>query len=770
MAMNLPQKGALSRGFSSWWRELRAGLAETRYRRRMWRWLGFLGAVTGAGSLAVLGLFAFYMRSLPPLENLERIEPSLITKVYGHDSTLVHEFYTQRRIWRNAAQFPQMLKDAVFSIEDHSFTQHWGVDLSAYPSAIFPVLIGGRARGASTLTQQLAKNLFLTPERSLARKVKEVLVAIRIEQTYTKDEILEFYFNQVYLGAGAYGFAAAAERYFSLPLDSLRPAQYATLAGLLQRPEAYRPDRHPEAGRERRNIVLAAMKKQGVIDGDTYRAEVASPMGVSEYEPPAALGGYFMETVRQFMEKKWNEDFVYNQGVKVWSTLDSGLQRVAESSLVANLHKTRLRIRYRTARTFDMPRRLKMPIDSVVRHWDSTYALFDSLFFRADTNAEKQRFPDSLRYVHAQAALILVDNATGAVRALIGGDNFERTKYNRALQATRSPGSSFKPFVYAAAVDNGASPADMLSDQPITIPDPVDSTKVWRPHNFEPGFEGKVSMRRALYRSMNLPAIEVGMKYGLGTVASYARRFGLEHSVPAVPSLSIGSCEATLLEMVSAYTAFPNGGVRTVPYLVSSIDDKAGNEVYRHFPETHEVLRKETAWILTTMMRDVNIRGTAARVWASGFDWPSGGKTGTTNDYTDAWYVGYTNLYTCGVWVGADDHKGMGRGHTGSDDALPIWLDVMFAAMKGKKKTEFPRPEGVVQATVCTVSGLVAQPFCEATNTDWFLASSVPTEPCSPDHHHRPIAEGDISTANRKSAIRSEGDGEKADPRVRKTF
>jgi penicillin-binding protein 1A len=512
------------------------------------------------------------------------------------------------------------------------------------------------------------------------------------------------------------------------------------------------------------------MKKQGVIDGETYRTEVASPMTVTEYEATPALGGYFMETVRQFMEKRWNEDFVYNQGVKVWSTLDSGLQRVAESSLVANLHKTRLRIRYRTARNFDMPRHLKMPIDSVVRHWDTTYARFDSLFLRADTNSEKQRFPDSLRYVHAQAALILVENATGAVSALIGGDNFETTKYNRALQATRSPGSSFKPFVYAAAVDNGASPADMLSDQPITIPDPVDSTKVWRPHNFEPGFEGKVSMRRALYRSMNLPAIEVGMKYGLASIASYARRFGLEHSVPAVPSLSIGSCEATLLEMVSAYTAFPNGGVRTVPYMVNSILDKSGNEVFRHFPETHEVLRKETAWIMTTMLRDVNVRGTAAKVWASGFDWPSGGKTGTTNDYTDAWYVGYTNQYTCGVWVGADNHKGMGRGHTGSDDALPIWLDVMFAAMKGSKKVDFPRPSGVSQGTVCTVSGFLAQPFCDATNTDWFLSSAMPSESCSPEQHQRPIAEGDISTANRKAPIRTSGEGEKVDPRVRKTF
>jgi penicillin-binding protein 1A len=653
------------------------------------------------------------------------------------------------------------------------------VDLYAYPAALLPVLWGGRARGASTLTQQLAKNLFLTPERSVGRKIKEVLVAIQIERTYTKQEILEFYFNHVYLGAGAYGFAAASQRYFSKPLDSLAISQYAMLAGLLQRPEAYRPDQHPEAARERRNTVLAAMKSMGYINRKQYKEASGSDLAVRMWQPPTDFAGYYIETVRQFMEKKWNEDFVYNQGVTVYTTLDSALQRVADSTVVANLKKTRNRIRYRTARAFNMPKLLKLDIDTLVRHWDEHYPRFDSVYLKPDTSKEKPRFPDSLRYVHAQTALLILDNETGAVRAMVGGEDFAKSKYNRAIQAVRSPGSSFKPFVYATAVDNGASPGDMLNDQPITIPDPMDSTKVWRPHNFDPGFDGKISMRRALYKSKNLPAIEVGMKYGLKMVVSYARKFGLTHSVPPVPSLGIGSCEATLMEMASAYTAFPNGGVRPIPYLIEKIVDKNGLPVYQHIPETQEVLRPEAAWIMSTMMRDVNIHGTAAAIWASGFNHPSGGKTGTTNDYTDAWYIGFTKRYTCAIWVGADDHVGMGPGHTGADDAVPSWITIMKFAEKGKKLLAFPRPDGIVEATTCQTSGMLAQSFCKATNTDYYIAGHEPTEPCTPEQHSKTASGEDIFSANQKkdryvpiaADPKDKGKPVKApEPRVRKTF
>ncbi|MDB5049522.1 MAG: mrcA [Fibrobacteres bacterium] len=776
--------------FSDWFRLVRRDMGKPAYRRSVFRWFLVMGFFPVVGTLFMAAVVLFYSRSLPSLETLERIEPNLITKVYDKDTALVHEFFTQRRIWTPADQIPKAQKLAVFAIEDQKFYEHWGVDLAAYPSALLPALMGKRARGASTLTQQLAKNLFLTPERSIIRKLKEVLMAVKIEQTYTKNEILEFYFNQVYLGSGAYGFAAASQRYFSKPLDSLAINQYALLAGLLQRPEAYRPDVNPEAARDRRNTVLGAMKSMGYITRTQFKETLKSGLDVKMWQPPTEFAGYFVETVRQFMEKKWNEDLVYNQGVTVYTTLDSNLQNFAESTLVANLHKTRVRLRYRTARAFNMAGLMKQPMDTIVHHWDETYPRFDSLFLHDHdtTLAYQKRFPDSMRYVHAQAALLILDNETGAVRAMVGGESFEKSKYNRSLQAVRSPGSSFKPFVYATAVDNGASPGDILNDQPITIPDPIDSTKFWRPHNYDPGFDGKISMRRALYKSKNLPAIEVAMKYGLKTVVSYARKFGLTHSVLPVPSLGIGSCEATLMEMTSAYTAFPDGGVRPTPYLIDRIVDKNGQTIYQNVPQTNEVLRKEAAWIMCTMLRDVNIHGTAAAIWASGFNHPSGGKTGTTNDYNDAWYIGFTKRLTMGIWVGADDHASMGPGHTGADDAVPTWITVMTKAEKGKKALPFPQPDGVVEATVCQISGLLAQSFCKLTTTDYYIAGHQPTEPCTQEMHNKSNSGEDMFTANqhkdRRAVAVTDGDAKvsdkdkekakekekKPDTRVRKTF
>ncbi len=738
-------------------------------RGRIWFWFKCLAIPFFSLQFLVLGVIAFYTLNLPSLESLERIEPSLITRVYDRDTLLVHEFYTQRRVWMPYEDIPEMAMRSVFAVEDKDFHSHWGVDLDAVPKALIPGLFGQRIRGASTLTQQLAKNLFLTPERSFARKVKEVLVALKIEQTYTKAEILEFYFSQVYMGAGAYGFEAASQKYFSKSLAELEPHQYALLAGLLQRPEAYRPDVHPERALARRNTVLGAMRSAGVLTRAQSVEAAARPLDIEVKAPQSAFAAYFVEMGRQFMEKKWGEDLIYNQGASVYTTLDSGVQAVVESVFTANLEKIQRRIRYRTARQLDMPRLLKRNIDLVVRHWDETYPLFDSLYLRADT-LEKKRFPDSLRYRHAQAALVLLDNPTGAIRALVGGEDYQASKYNRAVQAKRSPGSSFKPFVYAAAVDNGAGPGEMLNDQPITIPDPTDSTKMWRPHNYEDEFEGKIDMRRALYRSKNLPAIETGMRFGLNTIVSYARKFGLKHNVPAVPSLSIGSAEATLMEMTSAYTAFPGLGVRPEPYLIEVIADKNGRSIYNNVSATHEVLSRQAAWIMTTMLVDVNIRGTAASVWASGFNYPSGGKTGTTNDYTDAWYIGFTPHYTLGVWVGVDSNMPLGPGHTGTSDALPMWLGVMRSLHKDLPLQGFTRPEGVIQARTCRLSGLVAQDFCPAYNEDFYIQGSQPSETCQPElHSHR--AHEDVFNANqRRQRSDSPVSGEDTSPRIRKTF
>ncbi len=713
-------------------------------------WLRLFALLTAVGLAAFLLMFGTFALSLPTLDRLERHEPGLVTRVEGKGGALVHEFYIERRIWIPEDQIPDLLKQAVIAVEDRSFYRHWGVDLTAYPSALLPAVLGGRARGASTLTQQLAKNLFLTPERSIARKAREILLAIQIERNYTKQEILEFYFNQVYLGAGVYGFASAADRYFSSPLDSLTVAQYALLAGLLQRPEAYRPDINPELARSRRDVVLGAMLRNEAITRAQWERAVASPVETRIHRPPSDLGPYFIEHVRQFVGGQWGDHFVYNMGATITVTMDSAIQHAADSALRLRLEGVRARQKRRTAVGYDMPGLLGVPLEGILRDWDRHYERFEKDFLEPDARAGGRRFPASLRYRPAQAALVVIENETGAVRALVGGSDFAVTKYNRALQAVRSPGSAFKPFVYAAAIERGAGPGDIVNDQPISIPELTDTGRVWQPTNFDPGFEGRMTMRRAFYRSKNLPAVETGLKVGVENVVSLARRFGFRRRIPAVPSLTLGAADVTLLELTSAYTVFPNGGDRHEPYFVESVHDRQGRELYRHSPRRDGVLTPQVAWLLTSMLQDVNIRGTAASIRGAGLHHPSGGKTGTTNDYTDAWYVGFTRDYTAGIWVGVDDYSSMGPGNTGSSNAVPLWIDVMRVTERGMPARDFPRPEGIIDISMCPVTGLRAQSFCPSPHIhDHYLAGHGPTGYCSPGFHTRsPALVGDGGPAH----------------------
>lgn len=756
-------------GLGGWGRDLARELRRPAYRARVGFWLKIFALATGGAVLAVALLFGYFALSLPSLESLERLDPGHITRVRGKDSALVHEFYIQRRIWMPEEKMPERLKQAVIAVEDRSFREHWGVDLTAYPSALLPAVFGGRARGASTITQQLAKNLFLTPERSIGRKVREILLALEIERNYTKQEILEFYFNHVYLGAGAYGFASAAERYFSRPLDSLTVDQYALLAGLLQRPESYRPDVNPEAARDRRNVVLGAMRRAGFLSRAEQREAMEAPLGTRVHRAPSDLGPYFIEHVRQFLSKQWGDEFVYNQGGSVEITMDSALQRVADSALRVRLDAIRWRMRQRTAAAYHLPRVLGVTQDSLMRDWDRLYEIFRKEHLTGDSAWVEQRFPSEFRYRNPQAALLVIENATGAVRAMVGGEDFALSKYNRAVQAVRSPGSAFKPFVYATAVERGASPGDILNDQPISIPEVSDTSKIWEPTNFEPGFEGRMTMRRAFYRSQNLPAVEVALKYGLENVADLARRAGFRHRVDPVPSLALGSSDATLLELTSAYTIFPNGGWRAVPYFVERVRDRSGKELYRHAPRREEVLAPEVAWIVTSMLRDVNIRGTGASIWASGFRHPSGGKTGTTNGYTDAWYVGFTKRYTVGVWVGHDDYAPMGQGNTGSSNAVPLWLDVMRAASADLPMEDFPRPEGVVEVQLCPISGHRARFFCPAPVTEYVIAGHEPRS-CLPWHHGGGPVQDEDPAPEAEETHKPEPPPKREDPRLRRTF
>ena len=720
--------------------------------RKVVKWLIIFAVPVVAAFIAVVAVYNHFSPKLPSLSQLEQINPKLVTNIYDMNGKIAHEYFVERREWTSFDSIPENAIHAVMATEDRAFYSHWGMNVWAIPSAVMEsALSGKKLRGASTLTQQLTKLLFLTPERTISRKIKEMMTAIRIEQTYTKEEILEFYMNEVYLAGGNYGFQAAGKFYFGRPLDSLTIPELAVLAGMLQRPEAYRPDRHPEAAFERRNTVLYAMRDAGYINDDEYHEYIKTPITLAEKETSNESGLYFYEEIRKYMEKKYGENSLYADGVSINSTIDPDIQAFADSVARVQVEKVRRRVKYRATRRLYLTKKYNMPEDSVVAHFDSVYTLFKKEYLADDLKrpADKRRFPDSILYHHPEIAAILIENESGAIRAMVGGSDFNQSRWNRAVQSLRQPGSSFKPIVYSTAMDNGASPCDSVNDQPVSIPDPddKDKNKVWRPANFEHDFEGMMTLRRALYKSKNLPAILTGMKYGLNNVVNYARKFGIVRApLMAVPSLALGSVGATLMEMTSAYTVFPNGGNRIEPYMIESIVDRNGEVIEKNSKVEHEVLRPASAYLMVDMLKDVNIRGTAARVWANGFTHPSGGKTGTTNDYTDCWYIGFTKQYTMGVWVGSDSPGTLGAGHTGTEDALPVWIATMKQLHKDLPRKPFPVPSGVVSKGICNHTGKIAGEFCSEKTYCLYTAGYAPTEVCDGNHFEVKTKSADDAT------------------------
>lgn len=703
-----------------------------------------------AGFVTVVVVYNHYLPELPSLSQLEQINPKLVTNIYDMNGKIAHKYFVERREWVSFDSIPENAIHAVMATEDRAFYNHWGMNVWAIPSAIVESALSGKQlRGASTLTQQLTKLLFLTPERSIARKIKEAMTAIRIEQTYTKQEILEFYMNEVYLGGGNYGFQAAGKYYFGHALDSLSIPEYAVLAGMLKAPESYRPDRHPKASLERRNTVLYAMYDAGYISKEDYHKYVATPIVLAEKEPEKGSGLYYYEEIRKYMEKKYGQNSLYADGVSIYSTIDPDIQEVADSVAKALVAKYRTEFKKKAIKNLKLADKYSMEPDSVFAHFDSVYTLFKKEYLSKDTssNIKKLRYPPEVRYHDAEMAMVIIENETGAIRAMVGGSDFNESRFNRAVQSLRQPGSSFKPIVYSTAMDNGASPCDSVNDAPITMTDETAATGMWRPHNSEKNFEGMMTLRKALYRSKNIPAVLTASKYGLSNVVNYARAFGIRKApLVAVPSLALGSVGATLLEMTSAYTVFPNLGTRIEPYMIESIEDKNGEIIEKNSKVESVVMKPSSAYLMVDILKDVNIRGTGYKISASGFNHPSGGKTGTTNDYTDAWYIGFTKHYTMGVWVGFDQAVSMGVGKTGGNYALPAWLAVMSKIHKGLPQKSFPVPSGVIGKGVCNITGKLTGEFCSEKTYCLYTTNNYPDEVCDGDHYKVKTKSADDAT------------------------
>jgi penicillin-binding protein 1A len=692
-----------------------------------------------SGIGALVGLVFVYSSDLPKVYELEDYRPDVMTELYADDGTLVGSFALERRVIVTYNQIPQVLRDAVLSIEDRHFESHWGIDvLRIVRAGITDLLEWRKAQGASTLTQQLGRKLFLTPEKSFRRKFQEVLLAIQIERHFTKQQIFSLYANQVDLGHGNFGFEAAAQFYFGKHLDQLTLPEAALLAGIPQRPPAYSPISHPEVARRRRNQVLAATLENGKITPAQYREAVAAPLGLNVQRWGNTIAPYFVEDIRQSLEKKYGPETVHEKGLRVYTTLNVRLQKLAETALRQGLHDDDKRRGWRGPEKNilknplllpdDRPARLETYVDDdwkepleagarvhgLVMEVKSDHALvrFGTLIARVtppDFAWTKKAHPEevlapgdldlfvvkeikgqNLRVTldqrpNVQGALVAIENATGAIRAMVGGYDWNESKYNCAVQAERQVGSSFKIYVYAQALSEGMSPFETILDAPVSY---STSSGSWSPRNFDLKYEGNITLLHALADSRNVPAVRLLAKIGVDKVIKLCRKFGVtSRLVPNLP-LALGASDLTLLEHTSAFTVFPNDGVHIAPRMIYRVTNYDGRVIDDFPPEVTDVLPVPVARLMVSMLREVINSGTSTR--AKALKRPLAGKTGTTNEFSDAWFIGFSPSLTCGVWVGFDDHRTLGPKEEGSHVALPIWMDFMGEVLKDQPVEDFP--------------------------------------------------------------------------------
>ncbi len=690
-----------------------------------------------AGSLA--GLVFVYSLNLPKVRQLEDYRPDVMTELYADDGTVLGSFALERRVIVNYNQIPPVMRDAILSIEDRHFESHWGVDLIRIVRAgITDIFEWRKAQGASTLTQQLSRRLFLTPEKSWRRKFQEMLLAIQIERRFTKPQIFTMYVNLIELGHGNYGYEAAAEYFFGKHLNQLTLPEAAMLAGVPRSPTAYSPVLHPERAKERRNIVLEAMLENGKITEAQYRAAKALPLGLNIQKWNNYIAPYFVEEARQYLERKYGPETVQEKGLRVYTTLNLPMQRAAERAVRQGLHDDDKRRGWRgvednilkkpttlpggltvTLPTYaddDWKKPLEAgnwvhglvmevrPREAVVRFGDSTAIVTPPDFSWTGRKTPDQLFaPGDLdlflikevkgKTLHVsldqtptvQGALVAIDNASGAIKAMVGGYDFEESKFNRAIQAERQVGSSFKVYVYAQALLDGMNPFNTIVDSPVSFPS---ASGVWSPHNYDNKFEGSITLLHALAESRNVPAVRLLAKVGVDKVIKLCRKFGItSRLVPNLP-LALGASDLTLLEHTSAFTTFPDDGVHIAPRMIQRVTNYDGRVIDDFPPQVTDVLPAPIARLELSMLREVINSGTGAR--AKTLKRPLAGKTGTTNEFSDAWFIGFSPSLTCGTWVGFDDHDTLGPREEGAKVALPIWMNFMSEALKDKPVEDFP--------------------------------------------------------------------------------
>jgi penicillin-binding protein 1A len=743
------------------------------YILRVARGAGLIALFLVAALLGIAsGVLFAYAGDLPQISALDDYAPSTISRVYGSRGEIVGEFAIQRRDVVPYEAISPNLRQAILAAEDSTFERHFGLSIPRIVVTLVNDIIYRRMHGASTLTQQLARKLFLTDDKTPERKIKEALLAIRIEKRYTKREIFTLYCNQMYFGHGVYGVEAASRLYFGKSAKNLAVDEAALIAGILQGNVRQSPYVNMEAALRRRNYTLGRMAEVGYITAADAEAAKKKPI-VLRGEPSAhaSIAPYFLEEVRKELESRYGSKRLYESGLSAQTALNVRLQEAANRALDDGLRRIDRRRGFRKPRrnvvteghsieAFRISRwdramkmgdivpavvlvadgpaiqlragALRVTIDKKGFAWTGKTA-GTQLVTRGDlVEARLASLDEAARTATAtleqapavEGAVLVIDNRTGHIITMIGGFSFERSKFNRATQAYRQVGSAFKPIVYTAAIDRGYTPTTLLMDTPASFPGGAGSP-AYSPQNYDHKFLGPVTLRHALEDSRNIPAVRVMEQLGPSQVNQYARRLGLESALPPYLAVALGAAEATLTEMTSAYSAFPNQGVRMRPFPILKVSDREGNVLEENRPDPKDAIRADTAYVMTNLLRGVVQRGTATK--AAALNWPVGGKTGTTDDYTEAWFSGFDPDITVGVWVGLDQKKPIGHNQTGAEAALPIWIDIMKAWIGDRKEPPaFDAPGNIVFVSVDKGSGSAAEPGTPGAISEAFIAGTQP--------------------------------------------
>ncbi len=749
-----------------------------------------IGSLCFLLAAALAGLFWYMGKDLPRINTLEDYQPATVTSIFSDDGRKIGEFYKERRIVIPLSEMPEQLVNAFIAAEDSRFREHAGIDILSILRAVLKNFrAGGIVQGGSTITQQVTKSFLLSPERTYERKIKEAILAYRIEKRLSKDEILFLYLNQIYLGHGAYGVEAASENYFGKPAKELNLAECAMLAGLPQAPSRYSPFRFPNRAKQRQIYTLNRMKEEGMVTNLEVTQAIDEKLDIQprknwfiERVP------FYSEYVRQYVEKVYGPEALYRQGLQIHTAVNIEMQkmgrdavnrglteldhrtgfrgsvrripamkveafcqRVSEQIQTSLLQKgkvypgvvtavddvnliTRVRVGHFHGqiqmKTMQWARRpnSKVPYyEASVKKPSQVFRTGDEIRVKVLNEVVEDQVYEFALFQEpiAQAALLSIEAETGHVKAMIGGRDFRESQFNRACQSRRQPGSAFKPIIYAAALEKGYTAASMIIDSPVVYED-KERNFIWKPKNYKATFYGPTLFRESLVKSRNIVTIKILQDIGISYAIDYARRLGITSDISNDLSIALGSSGVSLLELTNAYSVFSNLGYLIEPVFITRIEDRSGNVLEQSRLDRKKVMDMASAYIMTNIMESVVKRGTGQRIRA--LNRPVAGKTGTTNNLFDAWFIGYTPRYTTGVWVGLDMEASLGKGETGSRAASPIWLYYMQEAMKGKSVRTFTVPEGVVFAKIDAETGLLPIASSKKTLFECFREGTAPTE------------------------------------------